>query len=155
MERAVDGDGVAMLGLGHMFENGWGIQQDIEVAKRWYVKARSAGTKGAAKRLRQIKAGDGVQAESAAPQVISDMQATPAGQLPRVTAARERETTATKEPQTGSDKELGIESDNITDTLLHDAKQYLTPVALLILGLFMGALVFRWMRGSQRHDSVF
>jgi TPR repeat protein len=144
-----------MLGLGHMFENGWGIQQDIEVAKRWYVKARSAGTKGAAKRLRQIKAGGGVQAESASPQVIGDMQATPVGQLPRATTATEQETPATKKPQAGSNKETSSESDNIADSLLGDAKKYLTPVALLILGLFMGGVVFRWMRGSQRHDSVF
>jgi Na+-driven multidrug efflux pump len=50
-------------------------------------------------------------------------------------------------PSTGTPNDAG-------DSLISKAKDYLTPVALLILGLFMGFLVFRWMRGNQPHDSV-
>jgi TPR repeat protein len=59
LERSLDGDGEAMLGLGNMFEKGWGVPQDVEVAEKWYAKARAAGAKGAARRLRIMKA-DGV-----------------------------------------------------------------------------------------------
>jgi TPR repeat protein len=160
MERAVEGDGDAMLGLGHMFENGWGIHQDIDVAKRWYLKARTAGTKGAAKRLREIKAGALVESDSTESQDITDMQATPSVQLP--SNPRTQDSRGVQVPKAVQQaapevsEHTGGMSDNAPiDWLLTKGKKYLTPVALIILGLFMGILVFRWMRGSHRPDSVF
>ncbi|MGD8593238.1 MAG: tetratricopeptide repeat protein [Gammaproteobacteria bacterium] len=153
LEQSVDGNGEAMLGLGHMFENGWGVQQDVDVAKRWYAKARSAGTKGAAKRLRQIKAGGGVEIESGAPRDIADMQATSAAQLHNTPNAA-RSLDAQGLPALSNSPSIGTPNDT-GDSLMSKAKDYLTPVALLILGLFMGFLVFRWMRGNQPHDSAF
>lgn len=58
IERAVDGEGDAMMGLGYMFENGWGVSPNIKEAKQWYRKARAAGTRGAAKRFRGMKSKD-------------------------------------------------------------------------------------------------
>jgi hypothetical protein len=169
LERSIDGDGDAMLGLGHMFENGWGIQQDIEVAKRWYVKARSAGTKGAAKRLREMKAGAVAAAVSSESRDIADMRATPTAQLPSTTSAQQQSADAQltqqnpqqnpqqnslQNPQQKAAREAGNVSDAASDSLFSKAKHYLTPVALVILGLFMGGVVLRWMRGSQPRDSV-
>jgi TPR repeat protein len=154
LEQSIAGNGEAMLGLGHMFENGWGIPQDIEVAKRWYAKARSAGTKGAAKRLRQIKAGGiVVETDSEAPQDIADMQAS-VPQLPSSSPSAN----ITGEERNGpvlSNGQFDNVPSEMSPSLMAKAKDYLTPVALLILGLFMGFLVFRWMRGNERHDSVF
>ena len=155
-----------MLGLGNMFEHGWGIEQDTEVAKRWYAKARAAGTKGASIRMRQMKADAAGAAESspstangptahsqplqaAAPFTDSSgVQTEQGGNLARQLS--------NKEPAEGrTSNQSSTETSNVKDFLETQAKDYLTPAALLILGLFMGFLVFRWMKGSNHHDSAF
>jgi hypothetical protein len=145
-----------MLALGYMFENGWGIQQDIDVAKRWYAKSRSAGTKGAANHLRQIKAGSFAESDSVALHETPEpnVRAPSATQPPGLTNAPERSEPRQDGQALSSEQSSGAPIDAIASMLVK-AKDYLIPVVLLVLGLFMGFLVFRWMRGSQPHDSVF
>jgi len=136
LERSIEGDGDAMLGLGNMFEHGWGIEQDVETAKRWYAKARAAGTKGASIRMRQIKAEAAADAESSPD---------PGPQQSQRALSRD-ESEAEGASGTEASGTGGLES-RLSD--------YLTPAALLVLGLFMGVLVFRWMKGGNRQDSAF
>ena len=164
LERSVDGDGEAMLGLGNMFEQGWGIEQDIEVAKKWYAKARAAGTKGAARHMRQMKADIAARDDS---QSLTSESATSHSQpyqpkLP-VTPSAQREPGANQMQGAGNEQlagsqisnQGGEQSSGDQGLLGNQTKEYLTPAVLLILGLFMGFLVFRWMKGSNHQGSAY
>ncbi len=56
LERTLEDDGEAMLALGNMYEQGWGVRQDSKEATKWFIKAREKGIKGAAVSLRRMKA---------------------------------------------------------------------------------------------------
>lgn len=57
LEFAMEGnDGEAMVALGQMFVNGWGVRQDAEEGQHWLRKARTAGGEGADRQLRHLKA---------------------------------------------------------------------------------------------------
>ena len=158
LERSVDGDGEAMLGLGNMFERGWGIEQDVEAAKRWFAKARAAGTKGASIRMRQMK----VEAAESTPSGGNAVTQEPVFQsaTPDTRDQTKRGGTFRRESGLDGSGEGRISNPSTADTnsakgLETQLKDYLTPAALLVLGLFMGFLVFRWMKGGSRQDSVF
>lgn len=50
-----ENDPDAMAALGHIFNNGWGVKQNLEEGQAWLRKARTAGGKGAARELRRMK----------------------------------------------------------------------------------------------------
>jgi TPR repeat protein len=141
LERTLNGDGEAMLGLGNMFERGWGVEQDIGTAKKWYAKARAAGTKGAAQHLRLIKANAAME-EGQAP---APSQAQRKDTSPRVARAEGQADSSTQEDDATAETG-GLDMARIKRTLM--------PIALVVLGLLMGVMVLRWLRGGRR-DSVF
>ena len=50
-----ENDPDAMSALGHIFNMGWGVQQNSEEGQTWLRKARAAGGKGADRELRRMK----------------------------------------------------------------------------------------------------
>jgi TPR repeat protein len=56
LEKAAAGDPEGQFGIGNMYESGWGIYANGAEAKKWYAVARTIGSGGAAKRMRQMKA---------------------------------------------------------------------------------------------------
>ncbi|WP_455203489.1 tetratricopeptide repeat protein [Kaarinaea lacus] len=140
LEQSLSGDGNAMMGLGHMYETGWGIAQDINAAKRWYAKARAAGTKGAARRLRQMKAEVAGGAEASVEKVTQPVSTQPA---------------IHREPRTPGQNAAPVAPEE-SGGVLSRLQPYYKPVGLVVLGIVMGAIVFRLLRGGgASRDSVF
>ena len=53
-ERAANqNNSKAMLNLGNLYEKGKGVEQDVQLAQQWYIKAQSQGDATAQKLLQQ------------------------------------------------------------------------------------------------------
>jgi TPR repeat protein len=143
LERALNGDGDAQLALGYMLENGWGVEANAAEARRWLVKARASGTKDAAVQLRRMKIAEAVDEAPAAASFTS-------------TAETARPVTHAANPV----KKV-FEEDMPTSSRF---QSLFIPIGLILIGLVLGMIVFRWMdrvytrRGGEqdeKEESVF
>ena len=205
LEKALEGDAEAQFGLGHMYENGWGVPADTINAKKWYVSARSLGSDDADKRLRNIKAELAAQepdqpAETRPkitdPNVLKrlsqensrssdnevtrsriiregDQQNTPLDDATlsdqndtRQAQERTQAETTAKSAVTNSVKRdangnSGLQKKNDNGSAATKArKSIIVPILLVVFGVVLGVIVFKWMRSSgavsyRRKDSMF
>lgn len=49
------GNMYAPWNLGRMYENGWGVQKNLDMAKQWYEKAAGRGHPNAKNKLEELK----------------------------------------------------------------------------------------------------
>ena len=164
LERALNGDGDAQLSIGYMLENGWGVYQNVAEAREWLVKSRAAGAKGAAGQLRQMKVSE-IEGElpTRAPvrhEAPIESTSPPSGETntPVVTQQRSNaqpsNARSTTTPVTGQTKEKPKEKGffdfdfsfslpSIPSSM--NIKSLMVPVGLILIGLVLGMVVFRWM----------
>ena len=57
-KSAAQGIGQAQFNLGVFYENGYGVDQDVQTASSWYEKAAAQGVREAEKKLAQINSAD-------------------------------------------------------------------------------------------------
>lgn len=141
LERALKGDGDAQLSVGYILENGWGVYQNVNEARQWFLKSEASGTKGASGQLRQMK--------------ISQFE----GELPKQrtpTVSNEISQPATNEnivdqakPVSSQPKEKGFfDFDfnfNFGIPSAAKVRSLMVPIGLILIGLTLGMIVFRWM----------
>ena len=159
LEKVVRGEGDGNFGVGHMYENGWGLNPNNNEAKKWYAAARTAGSGRAAKRLRQIKA---VAASNAPDPSVESRPKLPENFQPptrtvQPTLAPQPQQTSSNlssapaprsQPSTESSSPV-IMSATIT------RRSPLTPIILVLFGIVMGITVFKWMRRSTYKNTMF
>jgi len=164
------------LGVGYMYENGWGLNPNPGEAKKWYAVARNSGSGGAAKRLRQIKAEaashDPDPSEASRPKLPENFvpQST---RLPATTiASREpmpqREEITTQPVRDTAPRQavsrMPVQSRQISNNEPSSPATFsatitrrspLTPIILVLFGIVMGITVFKWMRRSSYKNTTF
>lgn len=172
LEKVVEGDPDGSFGVGHMYENGWGLNPNEGEAKKWYATARSSGSGGAAKRLRQIKA---VSASNAPDPSVESRPKLPENfQPPRTESlsvasqsstdsqpvesvpGQGRVASPSLSPQPQTSRPGNTESDSpviISATITR--RSPLTPIILVLFGIVMGITVFKWMRRSSYKNTMF
>ena len=171
LEKVSAGDADGSFGVGYMYENGWGLNPNEAEAKKWYAAARTTGSGGAAKRLRQIKAASASNApdpsvesrpklpENFQSRVVSEpspvtetqtfIEPQPsASQLSRTAPAR------TVPPQSSQSKNTESDSPVIISATI-TRRSPLTPVILVLFGIVMGITVFKWMRRTSYKNTMF
>ena len=147
MEKIATIDPDGLMGLGYMYENGWGIPANFSEAKRWYTEARLMGSGEAAKRLRQIKADAASQDPDPKPESRPKL---PNDFKPTVSSGSD------KKPETRNDSSDQKQSASRLDSIKSAIGQrsLLAPLILIVIGLIMGISVFKWMRRGYK-DSVY
>ena len=172
LEKAAAGDPEGQFGVGNMYESGWGIYANGAEAKKWYAAARTIGSGGAAKRMRQMKAMVASQdpdppAESrpkmpqkVSPPVVSAPvverrldQNSSVGNTAPVSNRPVREVEPRRVSQNVSGDEVSSSPSTFTATVTR--RSPLTPVILIVFGVVMGITVFKWMRRGAYKSSVF
>jgi TPR repeat protein len=201
LEKALEGDADAQYGLGHIYENGWGVPADPVNAKKWYVSARSMGNDDADKRLRNIKAelagqdsdqpaetrpkisdpkilkrlneqkNSAVDSEVTRSKIIRDSDQQNGTQLN--SASNDQTTTELARVESTN----GVKSDAAkgeigatagaqkkklekSSTPPNSRKSVIIPALLVVFGIVLGVIVFKWMRNSgaavpYKKDSMF
>lgn len=171
LEKVADGDPDAEFGVGHMYEEGWGLNPNESEAKKWYALARETGSGGAARRLRQIKAtaassepDPSIESRPKLPENFvppASSQSAPASkpaiQEPLTERAKQavqsnpvtRPPAQSSEPRNNESKSPVIISATIT------RRSPLTPVILVLFGIVMGITVFKWMRRTSYKNTMF
>ncbi|MGD8559591.1 MAG: tetratricopeptide repeat protein [Gammaproteobacteria bacterium] len=158
LEKIAEGESDGGFGLGYMYEKGWGIRPDNSAARTWYTEARSIGSGGAARRLRQFKA------EKASHDPDPSAESRP--KMPDNTQSRAVNTRAGAEAiparnETSSSfsaaRQLIDEIDDSGSTFVESVarRSTITPVILILFGVVMGITVFKWMRRGNYKKSVF
>lgn len=172
LEKVAKGDPDAEFGVGHMFEEGWGLNPNESEAKKWYALARSTGSGGAARRLRQIKADEAshtpdpsvesrpklpenfvppAQTASVSQPPISESQSFSAQQAPEPKSVSNAKVPPSQisQSQNTESKSPVIISATIT------RRSPLTPIILVLFGIVMGITVFKWMRRTSYKNTMF
>lgn len=175
LEKAAAGDPEGQFGIGNMYESGWGIFTNNAEAKKWYAAARTTGSGGAAKRMRQMKAlsasmdpdpppesrpkmPKNVNPPAVSAPVVerhSDQNLAPANIAPVSNEpVRNRNL---EQPRRVSQRvsEEGDSSSPSTFTATVTRRSPLTPVILIVFGVVMGITVFKWMRRGAYKSSAF
>jgi len=153
LERSLTGDGEAMLALGNMYESGWGVNQNSNEAKKWYIKARVAGTKGAAIQLRRMKVETAVDEEPIEGQASLDAIDEPLATDSISTDNSLHENLGANASTNSVFEKLFNSARNAWDAMAQEAKENATPLMLAFLGIIMGVLVFRWMRKEETDET--
>ncbi len=168
LEKVAEGDPDGSFGVGYMYENGWGLNPNEGEAKKWYASARTSGSGGAAKRLRQIKA---VTASNAPDPSVDSRPKLPenfkprASEQPAMTSQSEpvRQPAVSQssqpapirsQPQTSQSRDSESSSPVIISATI-TRRSPLTPVILVLFGIVMGITVFKWMRRSSYKNTMF
>jgi len=147
MEKIAAIDPEGLMGLGYMYENGWGIPENFSEAKKWYTEARLLGNQDAAKHLRQIKAEESSHAPD--PSVESRPKMPGQENVKPVESPKKDKQNLAKVSST-DEKSSGLET--VKNALRE--RSLITPLILIILGIVMGVTVFKWMRRGYK-DSLF
>lgn len=165
LEKVAEGDPEGNFGVGYMYENGWGLNQNETEARKWYAVARSSGVGGAAKRLRQIKATEAshapdpsVESRPKLPENIRPAASAQSAQAaPSVQPAQQTQTSPVSRAPAAPAREFDAnESDSpVVTTATITRRSPLTPVILILFGVVMGITVFKWMRRSSYKNTMF
>ncbi len=161
LEKVANGNPEGQFGIGNMYENGWGLNANSAEAKKWYTAARTSGSGGAAKRMRQIKAMAASQDPDPSPESRPKMPEQSKNINPPVVSAPvvERKPKFSEQPPPrGITQNIGDEADSSTPatfTATVTRRSPLTPVILIVFGVVMGITVFKWMRRGAYKSSVF
>ena len=165
LEKVANGDADGMFGLGYMYENGWGLHGNSAEANRWYTAARTIGSGGAAKRLRQIKAveasNDPDPEPESRPKLPENFKPIAQSDATRQSVSSGRETvtsSAPVQPKVANRQSQTASSQSTTPTTFTATvtrRSPLTPIILIVFGLVMGITVFKWMRRGSYKSSVF
>ena len=167
LEKIARGEGEGNFGIGYMYENGWGLNQNPVEAKKWYAVARTSGSGDAAKRLRQIKAvaasNDPDPSEASRPKLPDNFAPQTTRQQSGSVASRDRESVqqtapsqvATRMPESPRQVSNNESSPPVTFTATITRRSPLTPVILVLFGIVMGITVFKWMRRSSYKNTMF
>ena len=176
LEKAVKGEADGQFGIGNMYENGWGINLDNTQASKWFSAAHTAGSEEAERHIRQLKAIAASQDPDPAPEnrprlpeKKKSSSVTPAA-ADRVSERSSSSNTAPARNELVSNRESrgaaqngvaqnGIESSEAAGVPPFMAtigkKAPLAPLMLILLGIILGILVFKWMRRGAYKSSVF
>jgi len=147
MEKIATIDPDGLMGLGYMYENGWGIPANFKQAKRWYTEARLMGSGEAAKRLRQIKADDASRDPDPSPESRPKL---PENFKPAASSGTGNKPKKHDEP---IEEKRDVSSlDSIKSAI--GQRSLLAPLILIVVGLIMGFSVFKWMKKGYK-DSVY
>ncbi|WP_455221138.1 tetratricopeptide repeat protein [Kaarinaea lacus] len=172
LEKVANGDPEGQFGIGNMYEHGWGINANNAEAKKWLAAARTAGSGGAARHMRQLKAI--AASEDPDPPTESRPKMPEKSQPPKVTAPvveqRTEESVGATDPfEARKDPVFNQASRTVsqnraegsgnssppTFTATVTKRSPLTPIILILFGVVMGITVFKWMRRGAYKSSVF
>lgn len=168
LEKVADGDPEGEFGIGNMYENGWGINANNAEARKWLAAARSDGSGGAARHMRQLKAiaasKDPDPPPESRPKMPEKVQP-PKVNTPVIENAEVKTSTAedpfeARSSQVSSQVPVRVEDNSEqssppTFTATVTRRSPLTPVILILFGVVMGITVFKWMRRGAYKNSVF
>ncbi|NOZ54728.1 MAG: sel1 repeat family protein [Gammaproteobacteria bacterium] len=160
LEKAVNGESDGQIGLGYLYENGWGLQPSVLESEKWYNSAQGLGDGGTTKRLKQIKpslpASSAVNKQSfseSAPATNTALPRVVSGTLP-VPEARQTQIEKNLQGNPSRSDATSEEQPGFFSLANFTQKSALTPIILVAFGLIMGVTVYRWMRRSNYKNSL-